>query len=200
MDWHVLKIPFRKDLAYCVESPGPSSDEVYPWHFTQGMAVNRAVGPLSMKTDKEHGRQFLDAIPCQGLELIFSPRCKQVLETIGLDNLQFFPVTVRDHFSKKKFEYWVCNVVGLVPCLDRTRAEVDWDKAGARIFMLKRLALDEAAISRFQAGAPCQLKIFRLAESDRYVIVHADVKNAVLAAGLTGIEFRSPEQAGDFLP
>ncbi|RPJ05659.1 MAG: hypothetical protein EHM28_11640 [Spirochaetaceae bacterium] len=96
-------------------------------------------------------------------------------------------------------EYLVCNIVGLIPCLDTARAEITRDSKGEEIFILRRIALDEASIRSYNNSIGLPLKIFRLKESPKYIIIHSDVMQAMTGAGIQGIEFRKPGEAGDFL-
>src|SRR5512138_2867830 len=151
MPHFVIKVISSKKNAYCVDSPGPFKNDLHAWDFRMGKDILQPVGALSVKTDKDHGAVFLDAIPTQGLEFIISGRLKNLFEELKLVNLKNFPVTVTDCFKKKKYDYWLCNIIGLIPCLDLQNADVVRDKTGDEIFILKKLALDESAIQEYNS-------------------------------------------------
>src|SRR4030042_4517676 len=151
MSYYVIKVPSDKKTAYCVESPSPGPDEFRVGDYRTGKKIDYSVPPLKIKTDKDHGKNFPDVIPTQGLEFIISLRFLDLLKSIGIKNMQNFPITVIDCFSKKKFDYWVCNVTGRIPCLDLKQSEISFDKNG-EIFILRRMALDLQAIDSFNSA------------------------------------------------
>src|SRR6185503_10186560 len=110
---YAIKIPPSPDIAYCVDSPGPSKS-LRPGMFNRGLPVAEKIPPLSVTTDDDHGTEFLDAIPNQGLLFIISAKFLDVLKSLKLPNIQAFPLAVKDYESKKKHDYWICNVVGLI--------------------------------------------------------------------------------------
>jgi hypothetical protein len=197
----VITIKSDPDGAYLVDSPAPAKGD---WleSFKHGVALKKKVPPLLVRTDPDHGSKFKDAIPNQGSDFVISPRFADALASAGVTNVQNFPVTVTDFASRKKHDYFVCNVVGLIPCLDRDKADIKWAKKDpTKIFILRRLAIDEAAIDKFNAALPARerLKLFRLAEYTSFVVVSEDVAKAVQKAGVEGVEFRKPKDCGDFL-
>lgn len=198
---YVIKIPSNPDVAYCVESPGPAKS-LRPGMFNRGLPVKEKLPPLSVTTDEDHGSRFLDAIPNQGLLFVISKKLLDILNSLKLANIEAFPIIVKDYDSKRKHDYWVCNVVGLIPCLDRRRADVVWeDDDPQTIFLLRKMALDELLIEAANKGRKAQecLKLFRLKEAPQFLIASEEIRKAVLEAGITGIEFRKPEEAGDLL-
>jgi hypothetical protein len=201
MSYFVIKVPSDKRNAYCVDSPGPLKDDLRAWDFRMGKEISFQVPLLSVKTDKDHGSKFLDVIPTQGLEFIVSLKLMETFKSLKLNNLQFFPLTVTDYKSKKKFNFWLCNIIGLIPCLDKNKADIVWNKTKDDIFMLKKIAIDETVIEKFNETKKHEdkLRIFRLKEKEEYIIVHSEIHYACINAGILGIEFRKPEDAGDFL-
>jgi len=164
--------------------------------FNRGLPIGEKIPPLSVTTDDDHGTEFLDAIPNQGLLFIISTKFLDILKSLKLQNIQAFPLAVKDYESKKKHDYWICNVVGLIACLDRGRADAVWKKDDPqKIFMLRKMALDESLIEAHNKGkkADEQLRIFRLKEAPKFVIVSEDVRKAVMAAGIKGVVFQKPE-------
>jgi len=200
MTYYVIKVPSDKKTAYCVESPSPGTDEFKVGDYRIGEKIDYSVPHLKIKTDRDHDKNFSDAIPTQGLEFIISLRFLDLLKSMGIKNMQNFPITVIDCFSKKKFDYWVCNVTGTIPCLDLKKSEISFDKNG-EIFILRRMALNLQAIDSFNSARENddKLKIFRLKEYSRYLIADESVRGAVINAGIKGIEFKKPEESGDFL-
>jgi hypothetical protein len=197
----VVTLPIDEKRAFVAASLTNAKGS-WSEQFNRGTLFSGKVPPLVVTTSEDYGSKFLDAVPNRSLELIVSQRLKEVLQGLGLTKLQFFPLKITDWDSGAKHEHWVCNVVGTIACLDRKRAEVHWDASNPnKVFMLQRLAIDESAIKAFnEARKPEeQLKIFRLEEYPRYLLASADIAKAVTDSGVEGIEFRKPEECGDFL-
>ena len=185
---YVIKIPSNPDVAYCVESPGPAKS-LRPGMFNRGLPVKEKLPPLSVTTDEDHGSRFLDAIPNQGLLFVISKKLLDILNSLKLANIEAFPIIVKDYDSKRKHDYWVCT-------------DVVWeDDDPQTIFLLRKMALDELLIEAANKGRKAQecLKLFRLKEAPQFLIASEEIRKAVLEAGITGIEFRKPEEAGDLL-
>ena len=66
---------------------------------------------------------------------------------------------------------------------------------------VRSLAIEEQAITAFNEGRKPEqrLRLFRLEEYPRYLLAAPDVAEAVMAAGITGILFRKPDECGDYL-
>jgi hypothetical protein len=196
----VLVFPRDEKAAYITES---ISDAKKKWFgsFYEGMRIEGKVPPLLATTSDDFGSVFHDAVNSRLLEFIISQRFLDVLLSLGMTNLQTFPIVITDYDTRKKYDYWICNVIGTLPCLDRERAEFSTRRSNpSEIMILRRLALDEMVIERHNRKLKPeeQLKLFRLAERPRYLLADESVERAVTAAGITGVEFRKPEDAGDF--
>ena len=170
--------------------------------FNQGLRVKEKVPPLSLTTDEDYGSKFLDTLAGRGLLFIVSKRLMELLQSLGLENLQFFPLVVKDFASRTKHDYWICNVVGLVACLDRGRCDAVWRKEDpSSAFILRKIALDESSIAAANKGKKPsdQIRLFRIKESSKFLVASDEIRKAAMSAGITGIEFRKPEESGDFL-
>ena len=196
----VVVLPKDEDAAFVDDTP-ESKGKPWPGVVNRGAPIKETVPPLTVTTSEEFGGKIYDAIRARISYLIVSQRFVDLLKSLGIKNVQLFPITVVENQSGEKYECFLCNVVGLIPCLDRKRADVDWDDDEPdKIFMLRRLAIDEKAIAAFNHGrAPEEsLRIFRLEERPRFLLVDESLRKAALDAGLEGLEFRKPEECGDF--
>ena len=123
------------------------------------------------------GRRHSDLLeqPC----LVVSSVTRAALSDAGVDNVEYFPATLRMEITGDVFpDYWVANVVGTVSCVDRDASAFEPVGDGPQ-GALRAFEVDPA---RTQG-----LLLFRLAEDRRLVLVHERVATALLAAGLQGL-------------
>jgi hypothetical protein len=200
MPYYIIKIPSGRKTAYCVESPSPRPDEYRAGDYRMGKYIEYIVPPLKIKTDKDHGKIFPDVIPTQGQEFIISVKFMNLLVNAGIKNIQNFPITVIDCFSKKKYDFMVCNVIGRIPCLDLKKSDIAYGKDG-EIFIIRRISVDEKVIEVFNsAKLPADnLHLFRIDQCPEYMVADDMIRNSIMDSGITGIEFKSPEESGDFI-
>lgn len=124
--------------------------------------------------------------PAVGIPL-FSDRLRRVLESSGVNNIQYFNAVVRNAASNESYNYYAANVVGLVSCVDREQsAYIPSFGSDFLIGGFQRLVIDESKI-KYEG-------LFRLAEYSLIALVSEDVKTAIMQAELGGILFASPEE------
>ena len=89
----------------------------------------------------------------------------------GVDNLQVFPITLtNDHDGSVYDNYSICNIVGLISCVDLSRSKYQPIMDG--MYMFEEIAID---LSKTNGAL-----LFRLAESRREIIVHHSVCNYIV--------------------
>jgi hypothetical protein len=118
--------------------------------------------------------------------LVMSERLVESLRKAGVDNLQVYRATIHDPANgSRRHDYRVVNIVGCVAAADMNRSlwssptgspmvDVDFD----------RLVVD--------AGRAGELLLFRLAECVSAIVVHARVREALLAEGFASLTFMNP--------
>jgi len=112
-----------------------------------------------------------------GWALIVSERLRNALDACGTQNVQWFPLSILDERNGRVHEgFWVGNVVGLVNCVDASKAVLDEDG-----IFFRRLWIDPAKAHG--------LNIFRLAEFEHHVLVHHSIKESIERGGFTGLAF-----------
>lgn len=116
---------------------------------------------------------------------LFSQRLIELLERLGVDNIQYFNANVTYQNNLQKLAYKAANILGVVSALDMDASEVVLTSQGG-VITIEKMVLDEA---RLQGH-----KIVRLFESVMNVIVHRSIKEAVEAEGLTGFMFVSDDK------
>lgn len=129
---------------------------------------------------------------------IFSKNLIDELNDIGVNNLEMHPITIKNHETGElNKDYFICNIIGLISCLDRmnsvwTADEDDPDE----IVDIETLALSDKMIKEHNErlkGSP-PLKIFRLEEYPRIVIIDKDVKHVWDRLNIQGWKCIEPQE------
>lgn len=159
--------------------------------FIAGRLIKEALPALVFEVDfpKDYRLpHFLgDIIPLVSDEVV------RLLEAIGIDNFQTFPVTLINPETRQKWEgYSAFNVLGLVKAVDMKKSDADilmgQDQEGTMpaLVAFRNIALEESKIRG--------LLMFRLAESPGELIVHERIfeqfkKNRPKDGEAWGIDF-----------
>ena len=117
---------------------------------------------------------------------LMSKRLKETIESAGVDNIRFHPVTLRKTESGETYEYFAFNLIGLVDAVDlgkSTMTSPDGDFIGDTV--ITDLSVDE--------GKTRELLMFRLKQKFSVILAHRRVKEAVEGAGITSVKFIAPE-------
>ncbi|PUA28295.1 MAG: hypothetical protein B0W54_17650 [Cellvibrio sp. 79] len=106
---------------------------------------------------------------------LFSKRLKSVLDDLGVDNINYFPVELFDENSEKVIAYYYLGIIsGLIKCL---KSGVETNAAGRRL--IKNPIIDPTLVGGQM--------LFRLYERPRLIVIDAYVKEGLERAGLTGV-------------
>lgn len=119
--------------------------------------------------------------------LIMSERLVTGLRNSGVDNLQVYRAVIVDPATGvRREDYRVVNIVGRVAVADLQ--ESVWAAPGEPIIDVDfdSLAIDEAGATG--------LLLFRLAECISAIVVHARVREALIAAGFHSLTFLDPKE------
>lgn len=113
--------------------------------------------------------------------LLISATFRQALEAAEVDNVQYIPATIEDEVTGIIHEgYFVANVIGVVDCLDPDESRLVAGSLPGKIRDIESLHLNETAIGG--------RRMFRLGRYEALVVVDAQVRDAMEAAGLKGVE------------
>jgi len=152
------------------------------------LLVGKALGPRAVKKVElrlyEYERGDVGIPDYFDLPVpIMSKKMLAVLEKCGLDNLQTFPVVLRDPKRDTVLrDYKIVNIVGAFHAADMNESEyVDMGGAGKIAVGFRNLVVDEEKAK----GA----LLFRLAESLSTILVHESLKEAIENGGLKYIRF-----------
>lgn len=125
---------------------------------------------------------------------VVSARLKRFLDDAGIDNLQYFPVTILETSeSAPKLDYFAVNVLGLVTCIDTNESEfkgriVDGEVKGIR--RISKLVLKEEL--------PEHLNIYRVRLFRRLIIISEKLVQLLSNESFTGIKLVAPERWDGF--
>jgi uncharacterized protein DUF1629 len=160
-------------------NPGPG----LKWFM--GRAMDADERPVDLKlVPTEPPEQYPDYFELRRVAIV-SQKFKEALASVGVDNVEFFPVSIGSPAKKAIGAHYAMNIVGRIACMDKTRSKfTTWEGQVARI---RSLALDEIAIKG--------CKIFRLHENQTIPLLHEDVANAIRA--LQGVLLKPAEGWSD---
>lgn len=158
---------FVKPTAYRTSSL-TTEFKFKPSRWITGHLMSEPTQPIKVEFWKNGGNGLaeilLDSIP------LFSKELVEALQSIGIDNLQVFPVTAveREGVSINQ-KYYAVNVIGCIKCADMDRSEyTDITGQGLLAVNFRKLVIDEEKTYGQY--------MFRLAESVASIIVHEKVK------------------------
>lgn len=126
-----------------------------------------------------------------GFLTLFSDELKEALENYGIDNVQYYPVRLRDqNTGQTEGGYWIANIIGLLDCLDRGKSKTKPSASGMGI-KISSMVIDESKTN--------DTKIFRLKERPSRVIISEDLKLHLESSDcLYGIEIIKTEDYSDW--
>ena len=156
--------------------------------FNQGHLVTQPVPLIEIERDADSQGRLTDNLIAAGVKgLLFSTRLCTLLHALGIDNLQHFPVLVRNPLDgTETHDYALINVVGRITCLDRAKSVLKHPPTDPQhIEFIETLALD--------AGSIHGQDFFRLGEVPEILIASSRVKEACETARITGVRFYAPE-------
>jgi len=127
-----------------------------------------------------------------GLLTLYHETLKAGLDEFGIDNIKYYPVTLRDQETgEKEYRYFLVNIIGLLDCLDRNNSKIRPSASGLGI-KIDSMVIDEARTN----GA----KIFRLKERPSSVIINEELKQYLVDETdmLVGVDIIQTEDYSDW--
>ena len=120
---------------------------------------------------------------------VISKRLKELLESLHLQGVQYLPIRIKKINSRSELgKYFVLNVEHKMSCLDMDQSDYTlWgtereDRCPGDLRDLKK-----AVLIRSNIGGS---RIFRLSGWEIYLVIEKEVKEAIVAAGMTGCRFQ----------
>ena len=170
---------------------GPTAEliEGPDFHVNDGVMIGETENSFNIKLEVDKQGDPKEFPPCDihgpTRNLLFSKKLIQVLETCGVDNIQYFDANVTYEPTGEKVDYKVANVIGAVSGADFDKSDLVLSPKG-NVVRIKKLVFDE---SKFEGH-----KIVRLKERIMLLVVHKSIKEAIEAASLTGLMFVSDDE------
>jgi hypothetical protein len=156
--------------------------------FGDGDRVERAVPPITVVRDADAQGVLPDNVMVpRAMGMAFSSRLRALLAEVGVDNIDYYPCRITNPADGTATDdYMLANLVGKVACVDFEQSDLEMHRViPDTIQFINSLVLKEGAIG--------DALMFRLAEFIPLVVVHEKVKDACVAAGITGVRFYEPE-------
>lgn len=152
---------------------------------------------VTLVGDSDYASALSDMILTQFELPVLSPRAVSALESLGVDNIEYFPINIkRPKVKTLETSYKIANIVGLVNCLDKKHATIETFSANPnRISWLGQYRILEDKLSGAGPNKKTPL-VFRLGEFPYHLLVHASVKAVFEAQKLTGAVFIPTEELG----
>ena len=184
---------------YFILRPAPSVEkddvkgymEIEEWDDIEGFedwgvgtpGKSRPTGPVEIRARRHEGyKGEPDDFSDDNVPLM-SKRLKEAIESAGVDNITFHPVTVRT--KKETYEYYAFNLVGLVSVADPASEIKSPDGDFLGDSSITDLVIDDSK------GRG--LLMFRLKEKFSVILVHKKLKEAIEQRGIDSVKFLAPE-------
>lgn len=124
----------------------------------------------------------------KGLIPLYRDDLVAALQSCGVDNLDLYPARIFDPDNGQFHEnYKAVNIIGMVAAADMQKSV--WSASDG--IALIDVAFDKLVIDPKKTAS---LPFFRLAENNAAVLVHQRVRDHLIKAGFTELEFHVPEQ------
>lgn len=191
-----LVIDIKKEFAYIKEYPvGRPRLDWLDWE--KGCRQDVKADGIITTTSDEYPPLLTGGVPNIFSLPIFSKRLVEELKEIGVNNLELQPISIKNHETGEVVnDYFICNVIGLISCLDREHADCRWDRKDPQVVKaIRTLVISEGMIEKHNNGLVKEkvLKMFRLQEYPYVLIVDDDVKRLFEDLNIQGWKCIKPE-------
>lgn len=164
-----------------------SATEMKSYLFNEGVMLRDKIKPGELPLDFRYSSQFPNAQTLYDFVdnidsiLIVSPKVKEVLDGLGVENVEYIPVALRNQNGQLvRQDYFVANVLGGEEIVDLEKSEVEWG------------AIDDSQLSSIDklvvnyAGVSPNSKLFRMSKRLLEFVATQEVIDAFEQAGVTG--------------
>lgn len=153
--------------------------------FLQAEKIEEVELPLEITFDDPVPKKpLMNDILEVGSSYVLSEKLKQLLESLGLPKIQYFPTNI----LKKKETitgHYILHCFNAYSAIDKSNYEGSEIKNG-KITELKRFSLNSEVFN----GIPLEERLFfRLTENRGFTFVHQSIVNEIKEAEITGILF-----------
>ena len=164
--------------------------------LTTGVSLKKVItkAGTTFSLSEDGGDMLCDFVANTSGVLIVSARARAVLEAEevkGEEQVEYLPFTLKDKRGRPtKGEYFIANILRTVACMDRDKS----DFTQSPVTKTKLLGVDNLTV--VPTKIPKDLKLFRLGEYPRVIVIRSDLVKRIKAEKLTGLTVR--EQGEDF--
>ncbi|MEQ1883075.1 MAG: DUF1629 domain-containing protein [Burkholderiales bacterium] len=150
-EFFALKYTAGNPEGYCTVDQLEGFEDA--WAVGQGVSL-AATPPgkltMSMYADEPRNTVLADNVQNMDCLLIVSPRLRAFLEEQQLNNVEYYPLEIKDHKGKvASNEYFIAHLTNPVDCIDPEASGAKWIGEGLatkRIMSLKKLVLDPTRV------------------------------------------------------
>lgn len=179
---------FEQDLRHPEVTAIAGTDGLDSLDWLRGEPMDAPRQPLRLPLAPSGG-DYRNAI-ISGPLTVYSDSLKRLLTDLGIDNIDYYPAELLHPETGAEDGYWLVNIRALVECVDVERSTIVPRATGGR-GRLESFHVDEARTKG--------LRLFRLQEQPRLVVVDASVKQAVLNADdVRGVRMRPTSKYDGF--
>jgi len=125
----------------------------------------------------------LDYFMSSDLVVFFSEKLKTVLNSIGVDNVDYYQVEVTYAPTNELIKYDLANVIGSLKSIDRDNS-IFVEGRRRHIRSVEKMVLDESSFEKF--------KLFRCSEFPTLLIINDLVKEVLEENKITGMKIVDP--------
>jgi len=188
--WKVITPTWQKNRPFQNLELSPNTIDQVPFYSQSGTSLHH-VGIKNLQLVSEHKIKKIWDYESSDLDEVFSERFCQLLNQIGVNNIEYYPMTVTCKATGESSNsyYKLANIVGLVEGIffyDRS----DFEKGTETMVKGKRVG---AAMSVLKAKKEVldgiEEKVIRCKDSPTIFIVDNDIKEACDINVITGIDF-----------
>lgn len=115
--------------------------------------------------------------------LVVSEEAREVFESAGVADVEFFPVRVLNHKGRAvKRDYFVANALKKINCIDKDKTVFKWHPIDKTMMKnVSNLTIDESKIAD-------NVTLFRIQHLPLFLWIRNDVVDKLTSAGLRGFE------------
>lgn len=168
---------YKRDTAFAFDEEKNQIDSLM-LRNGQALSFNK---PLEFEVDKiDNYIESYDLLPTHDTPLV-STRFKNIFKDLTGD-VQFINAVIVDKKKKTNENFYVLNILNVLPLMDMNKSIFEIEKYGkAEIMSIKKLYLIEGSLKEHT--------IVRMKEHRSYIIVTEEFKKRCEKAGLKGIDF-----------
>jgi hypothetical protein len=190
--YYVWQIDAKLSDRFSYFGNKPAGLQMSRW--ISGAKIVEKLPTLELVTDEKYPTDLSDLLLIQCELPVVSPRLVDVFEQLSIENIQYFPATIKNHETGDiNNKYKVLNVLGAINCLDSDSAELARARRTGEIIRLRRYKLLPDRIEAYSSEQAKRL-IFRLGEFNWHLIVHKAFKDTCESQGITGCKFTPTEE------